>query len=84
MVALQAAGDIGGYKKVLKKREKLEKRIKEIENKIDKKSMKTLDLSDKFYKGKQKAEEEKARNTSSFGDNQPVKLQRRTFLEDRE
>lgn len=82
MVALQAAGDIGGYKKVLKKREKLENRIKEIENKIDKKSMKTLDLSDKFYKGKQKAEEEKARNTSSFGDNQPVKLQRRTFLED--
>ena len=82
MVALQAAGDIGGYKKVLKKREKLEKRIKEIEKQIDKKSMKTLDLSDKFYKGKQKAEEEKARNTSSFGDNQPVKLQRRTFLED--
>ena len=81
MVALQAAGDIGGYKKVFKKREKLEKRIKEIENKIDKKSMKTLDLSDKFYKGKQKAEEEKARNSSFFGDDQPVKLQRRTFLE---
>lgn len=82
MVALQAAGDIGGYKKVFKKREKLEERIKEIEKQIDKKSMKTLDLSDKFYKGKQKAEEEKARNTSSFGDYQPVKLQRRTFLED--
>ena len=82
MVALQAAGDIGGYKKVFKKSKQLEKRIKEIEKKIDKKSMKTLDLSDKFYKGKQKAEEEKARNTSSFGDNQPVKLQRRTFLED--
>lgn len=44
--------------------------------------MKTLDLSDKFYKGKQKAEEEKARNASSFGDYQPAKLQRRTFLED--
>ena len=84
MVALQAAGDIGGYKKVFKKREKLKKKIKEIEKQIDKKSMKTLDLSDKFYKGKQKAEEEKARNTSSFGDNQPVNLQRRTFLEDRE
>lgn len=82
MVALQAAGDIEGYKKVFKKREKLKERIKEIEKKIDKKSMKTLDLSDKFYKGKQKAEEEKARNTSSFGDNQPEKLQRRTFLED--
>lgn len=82
MVALQAAGDIGGYKKVFKKREKLEERIKEIEKQIDKKSMKTLDLSDKFYKGKQKAEEEKARNTSSFGDYQPAKLQRRTFLED--
>lgn len=82
MVALQAAGDIGGYKKVLKKSKQLEERIKEIEKQIDKKSMKTLDLSDKFYKGKQKAEEEKARNTSSFGDNQPVKLQRRTFLED--
>lgn len=82
MVALQAAGDIVGYKKVFKKREKLEKKIKEIEKKIDKKSMKTLDLSDKFYKGKQKAEEEKARNTSSFGDYQPAKLQRRTFLED--
>lgn len=84
MVALQAAGDIEGYKKVFKKREKLKERIKEIEKKIDKKSIKTLDLSDKFYKGKQKAEEEKARNTSSFGDNQPVNLQRRTFLEDRE
>ncbi|MFC2696029.1 MAG: hypothetical protein ACFN4U_03200 [Candidatus Absconditicoccaceae bacterium] len=84
MVALQAAGDIGGYKKVFKKREKLEERIKEIEKQIDKKSMKTLDLSDKFYKGKQKAEEEKARNTSSFGDYQPAKLQRRTFLEDGE
>lgn len=82
MVALQAAGDIEGYKKVFKKREKLKERIKEIEKKIDKKSMKTLDLSDKFYKGKQKAEEEKARNTSSFGDYQPAKLQRRTFLED--
>lgn len=82
MVALQAAGDIGGYKKVFKKREKLKKKIKEIEKQIDKKSMKTLDLSDKFYKGKQKAEEEKARNTSSFGDYQPAKLQRRTFLED--
>lgn len=82
MVALQAAGDIGGYKKVFKKREKLKERIKEIEKQIDKKSMKTLDLSDKFYKGKQKAEEEKARNTSSFGDYQPAKLQRRTFLED--
>ena len=82
MVALQAAGDIGGYKKVFKKSKQLEKRIKEIEKQIDKKSMKTLDLSDKFYKGKQKAEEEKARNTSSFGDYQPAKLQRRTFLED--
>ena len=82
MVALQAAGDIGGYKKVFKKSKQLEERIKEIEEQIDKKSMKTLDLSDKFYKGKQKAEEEKARNTSSFGDNQPAKLQRRTFLED--
>lgn len=82
MVALQAAGDIEGYKKVFKKREKLKERIKEIEKKIDKKSMKTLDLSDKFYKGKQKAEEEKARNTASFGDYQPAKLQRRTFLED--
>lgn len=82
MVALQAAGDIGGYKKVFKKSKQLEKRIKEIEDKIDKKSMKTLDLSDKFYKGKQKAEEEKARNTSSFEDYQPAKLQRRTFLED--
>ena len=82
MVALQAAGDIGGYKKVFKKSKQLEERIKEIEKKIDKKSMKILDLSDKFYKGKQKAEEEKARNTSSFGDNQPEKLQRRTFLED--
>lgn len=84
MVALQAAGDIGGYEKVFKKREKLKERIKEIEKKIDKKSMKALDLSDKFYKGKQKAEEEKARNPSSFGDYQPAKLQRRTFLEDRE
>lgn len=82
MVALQAAGDIGGYKKVFKKSKQLEKRIKEIEKQIDKKSMKTLDLSDKFYKGKQKAEEEKARNASSFGDYQPAKLQRRTFLED--
>ena len=82
MVALQAAGDIGGYKKVFKKREKLKKKIKEIEKQIDKKSMKTLDLSDKFYKGKQKAEEGKARNASSFGDYQPAKLQRRTFLED--
>ena len=82
MVALQAAGDIGGYKKVFKKSKQLEERIKEIEEQIDKKSMKTRDLSDKFYKGKQKAEEEKARNTSSFGDNQPAKLQRRTFLED--
>ena len=82
MVALQAAGDIGGYKKVFKKSKQLEERIKEIEKQIDKKSMKTLDLSDKFYKGKQKAEEEKARNTSSFGDYQPAKLQRRTFLED--
>lgn len=82
MVALQAAGDIGGYKKVFEKSKQLEKRIKEIEKQIDKKSMKTLDLSDKFYKGKQKAEEEKARNTSSFGDYQPAKLQRRTFLED--
>ena len=82
MVALQAAGDIGGYKKVFKKSKQLEERIKEIEKQIDKKSMKTLDLSDKFYKGKQKAEEEKARNASSFGDYQPAKLQRRTFLED--
>ena len=82
MVVLQAAGDIGGYKKVFKKREKLKERIKEIEKQIDKKSMKTLDLSDKFYKGKQKAEEEKARNSSFFGDDQPAKLQRRTFLED--
>lgn len=82
MVALQAAGDIEGYKKVFKKSKQLEKRIKEIEKQIDKKSMKTLDLSDKFYKGKQKAEEEKARNTSSFGDYQPTKLQRRSFLED--
>lgn len=82
MVALQAAGDIGGYKKVFKKSKQLEERIKEIEKQIDKKSMKTLDLSDKFYKGKQKAEEEKARNTASFGDYQPAKLQRRTFLED--
>ena len=82
MVALQAAGDIGGYKKVFKKSKQLEKRIKEIEDKIDKKSMKTLDLSDKFYKGKQKAEEEKARNTPSFEDYQPAKHQRRTFLED--
>ena len=82
MVALQAAGDIGGYKKVFEKSKQLEKRIKEIEKQIDKKSMKTLDLSDKFYKGKQKAEEGKARNTSSFGDYQPAKLQRRTFLED--
>jgi len=82
MVALQAAGDIGGYKKVFKKSKQLEERIKEIEKQIDKKSMKTLDLSDKFYKGKQKAEEEKARNTSSFGDYQPTKLQRRSFLED--
>ena len=81
MVALQAAGDIGGYKKVFKKREKLKKKIKEIEKKIDKKSMKTLDLSDEFYKGKLKVEEEKARNSSFFGDDQPVKLQRRTFLE---
>jgi len=82
MVALQAAGDIVGYKKVFKKSKQLEERIKEIEKKIDKKSMKTLDLSDKFYKGKQKAEEEKARNSSFFGDDQPAKLQRRTFLED--
>lgn len=81
MVALQAAGDIGGYKKVFEKSKQLEERIKEIEKQIDKKSMKTLDLSDKFYKGKQKVEEEKARNTSSFEDYQPAKLQRRTFLE---
>ena len=81
MVALQAAGDISGYKKVFEKSKQLEKRIKKIEKQIDKKMMKTLDLSDEFYKGKLKVEEEKARNSSFFGDDQPVKLQRRTFLE---
>ena len=59
MVALQAAGDIGGYKKVFKKSKQLEERIKEIEKKLIKNPWRPLIFQISFIKGNKKLKRKK-------------------------
>lgn len=77
-VLLESEGDIGACKNLSKKMEALKGTIEKTEKKIDKKGDKILDLTEYFYKGKEKAAGKEAKDNSYSSNGQ---MKRRTFEE---